>query len=110
LDEGEIDSEEERREEKEKKRSRRKASSSSNSSSSSSSSESDDDGDARKRRRNRRKTERLKGPQVPPLFQRMFNYRHEIINALSAEHKTAFASVLHQILPGAVMGKWANTR
>ncbi|KAK6029109.1 MOZ/SAS family protein [Ostertagia ostertagi] len=83
---------------KEKKRSRRKASSSSNSSSTSSSSESDDDGDARKRRRNRRKTERLKGPQVPPLFQRMFNYRHEIINALSAEHKTAFASVLHQVL------------
>ncbi|XGW26513.1 hypothetical protein V3C99_007257 [Haemonchus contortus] len=97
LDEGEIDSEEERREEKEKKRSRKKVSSSSNSSSSSSSSESDDDGDARKRRRNRRKTERLKGPQVPPLFQRMFNYRHEIINALSAEHKTAFASVLHQM-------------
>lgn len=99
LDEGEIDSEEERREAKEKKRSRRKAaaSSSSNSSSSSSSSESDDDGDARKRRRNRRKTERLKGPQVPPLFQRMFNYRHVIINALSAEHKTAFASVLHQM-------------
>ncbi|EYB83707.1 hypothetical protein Y032_0330g2683 [Ancylostoma ceylanicum] len=95
LDEGEIDSEEERREEKEKRR-RRKASSSSNSSSSSSS-ESDDDGDARKRRRNRRKTERMKGPQVPPLFQRMFNHRHVIINALSAEHKTAFASVLHQM-------------
>ncbi|VDK40791.1 unnamed protein product, partial [Cylicostephanus goldi] len=96
LDEGEIDSEEERKEEKEKRR-RRKASSSSNSSSSSSSSESEDDGDARKRRRNRRKTERLKGPQVPPLFQRMFNHRHVIINALSAEHKTAFASVLHQV-------------
>ncbi|RCN41430.1 hypothetical protein ANCCAN_12603 [Ancylostoma caninum] len=95
LDEGEIDSEEERREEKEKRKMRRRASSSSNSSSSSSS-ESEDDGDARKRRRNRRKTERMKGPQVPPLFQRMFNHRHVIINALSAEHKTAFASVLHQ--------------
>ncbi|KAE9414009.1 hypothetical protein Angca_000063, partial [Angiostrongylus cantonensis] len=97
LDEGEIDSEEERKEEKAKKRARRKASSSSDSSSTSSSSESDDDGDARKRRRNRRKTERMKGPQVPPLFQRMFNYRHVIINSLSAEHKTAFASVLHQM-------------
>ncbi|KJH48883.1 hypothetical protein DICVIV_05009 [Dictyocaulus viviparus] len=97
LDEGEIDSEEERKEAKEKKRLRRKVSSSSNSTTTSSSSETDDDGDARKRRRNRRKTERMKGPQVPPLFQRMFNYRHVIINSLSAEHKTAFASVLHQM-------------
>uniref|UniRef100_A0A1I7XQN7 RRM domain-containing protein n=1 Tax=Heterorhabditis bacteriophora TaxID=37862 RepID=A0A1I7XQN7_HETBA len=106
LDEGEIDSDEDKNSKKRKKNM-------GSSSSSSSSSESEDDGDARKRRRNRRKAERKKGPQLPPLFQNMFDHRQAIINALSHEHKKAFVSILHQlrnhILPLCYLHNMAET-